>query len=570
MIDNSLDLKTINDLAQYSFYIPAYQRGYRWTERQVIDLLEDIKDFTPREIPNSEDKTWYCLQPIVVKKRPDSSYEVIDGQQRITTIYLIWHYLNQDYKKEKQDKLFLIDYQTRENTSSFLNNPETEDDSNIDFYHISKAYKIIEEWFDNQYSNFDSNNFRSKFKFHTKVIWYETFEDNTISIFTRLNIGKISLTNAELIKALFLNSSNFNKEIKEEKQIELKKLEIATEWDKIEYSLQDDKLWYFLTNEEKENNRIELIFDLIAGINNKDKRDPYKTFRFFSDEMKLQTKQVIVSMWDKITSYYQCFNEWYNERELYHKIGFILYSEIAELKEIYEYSSTMKKSEFKTKIEEMIINHFKKVFVKDVQYGDKETKPILLLYNILTMLQNDKDDSYFPFNAFKNNNWDEEHIASVREAMPEKKEDIEIWLKDVLPYIDETIKGGSNLKIKIKNFENFDNKEEFELLFNEIIDHFNHYITDEEDSNGLSNLSLLLASINRGYRNSVFPIKRKTIIERDKSGTFIPICTKNVFLKYFSDYPPKISFWTTDDRNKYEEDLKRVLSPYIKWEEQNA
>ena len=125
-------------------------------------------------------------------------------------------------------------------------------------------------------------------------------------------------------------------------------------------------------------------------------------------------------------------------------------------------------------------------------------------------------------------------------------------------------------QLKAEDFESFDNKEEFELLFNEIIDHFNHYITDEEDINGLPNLSLLLASINRGYRNSVFPIKRKTIIERDKSGTFIPICTKNVFLKYFSDYPPKISFWTTDDRNKYEADLKRVLSPYIKWEEQNV
>jgi hypothetical protein len=58
-------------------------------------------------------------------------------------------------------------------------------------------------------------------------------------------------------------------------------------------------------------------------------------------------------------------------------------------------------------------------------------------------------------------------------------------------------------------------------------------------------------------------LKRKRIIDLDKGGGFVPLCTKNVFLKYFSDYPPKISFWTDDDRQKYEEDLVRVLSDYL-------
>ena len=99
-------------------------------------------------------------------------------------------------------------------------------------------------------------------------------------------------------------------------------------------------------------------------------------------------------------------------------------------------------------------------------------------------------------------------------------------------------------------------------LFEAIIDHFNQYIVPE-DVNGISNLALLDESTNKSYKNAVFPLKRKTIIDLDKSGEFIPLCTKNVFLKYFSDYPPKISFWTQDDRDKYEEDLKRVLSEYL-------
>ena len=560
MEENFLELKMINELAQYSFYIPAYQRGYRWTEQQVVDLLNDINDFVPREIKNGEDKTWYCLQPIVVKQRMNDKYEVIDGQQRLTTIYLIWHYLNQDYKKEKQDKLFSIDYETREDTSRFLEDPSIANESNIDFFHISEAYKTIANWFEKQGNEFDSNNFRSKFKFHTKVVWYETLEENTISIFTRLNIGKISLKNAELIKALFLNSSNYNKESYD--RIRLRQIEIATEWDEIEYGLQNDKLWYFLTNAEDENNRIELIFRLIADMDDKKNSDSYATFRFFSNKMKSKSEQVINDTWKEIKSYYQRFNEWYRERVLYHKIGFILYSRIAGLKELYVYSSQMKKSEFCNKIDDLIIDYFKKTNVKDLQYGDKEVVSILLLYNILTMLQNDQDDSYFPFSSFKKEHWDVEHIASVKDTMPDAK-DRKKWLEDVWPYIDETIAGGKELKKKIEVFDEEFEEEKFQDLFNEIINHFNTYLNAEDDIGGLPNLTLLDATTNRGYKNAVFPIKRKTIIDRDKSGVFIPLCTKNVFLKYFSDYPPKISFWTKDDRIKYEEDLARVLNPYV-------
>ena len=45
MAENNVSLKTINDLLEYNFFIPSYQRGYRWTERQVKDLLDDIWEF---------------------------------------------------------------------------------------------------------------------------------------------------------------------------------------------------------------------------------------------------------------------------------------------------------------------------------------------------------------------------------------------------------------------------------------------------------------------------------------------------------------------------------------------
>ena len=88
-------------------------------------------------------------------------------------------------------------------------------------------------------------------------------------MFTRLNIGKISLTNAELIKALFLNRSNFN--MGDDGYIQLRQREIASEWDNIEYALQDDEFWLFLHNLKEKGydrpTRIDFIFDLICKQN---------------------------------------------------------------------------------------------------------------------------------------------------------------------------------------------------------------------------------------------------------------------------------------------------------------
>ena len=94
----------------------------------------------------------------------------------------------------------------------------------------------------------------------TKIIWYEVNEEiDSIDIFTRLNIGKIPLTSAELIKALFLFRDNFEGN---EQTRQLRQLEIASEWDRIETSLRDNEFWGFISDgSDNYDNRIEFIFD---------------------------------------------------------------------------------------------------------------------------------------------------------------------------------------------------------------------------------------------------------------------------------------------------------------------
>jgi len=293
----------------------------------------------------------------------------------------------------------------------------------------------------------------------------------------------------------------------------------------------------------------------------KDPSDNYSTFRFFNKKFLNKNQETIEVNWLEIKRYFQRFQEWFEERELYHKIGYLIAVDVITIKELYKKSALLTKREFRSLLDTEIKQDLNNVYLEELQYGDKKLKSVLLLYNVLTMLNNQNDNSYFPFDIFKGEKWDIEHITSITDAIPSKKEE---WLNDAKVFIDITAEGGNELKKVADNFD-CSNDEEFEELFTNIVAHFNYYLKDS-DINDISNLTLLDSETNRGYKNAVFPLKRKTIIDREKSGTFIPICTKNVFLKYFSSYPPKISFWTQEDRENYYEDLEIVLSNYIKKE----
>lgn len=98
MAENKIELKSVNDLLGMNFYIPSYQRGYRWTTLHVEALLEDLDNFLKHsEEPGAKNEA-YCLQPIVVVGQQDSNekkiWEIVDGQQRLTTLYILLKYLN--------------------------------------------------------------------------------------------------------------------------------------------------------------------------------------------------------------------------------------------------------------------------------------------------------------------------------------------------------------------------------------------------------------------------------------------------------------------------------------------
>lgn len=562
MAENDISLKTISELLGMNFFIPSYQRGYRWTKQQVKDLLDDICDFKP------QNEEWYCLQPLVVKQKKENEWEIIDGQQRLTTIFLIIHYFNEMWVGKQKISEPNITYETRTDSFQFLkeikvedNNNVTINDVNIDYQHISRAYQTINDWVtEKKKGKFDENDFQSKFKEKTKIIWYQTdpTEDGR-DIFSRINMGKIPLTNAELIKALFLNSSNFKTEKGiDEERIRLKQLEIASEWDIIETALHDDEFWLFINKEDNDKEtRIELLFELLVG-KSTNSEDNYYTFRKFNDKFTDNTEQVITENWKEVKRYFQTLQNWFEDRELYHKIGFLI--AIGEdIKSLMNESQTQDKKDFIASINGKIKNKLTNIQIEKLEYGKKNVREILLLHNIQTMLNNVKENSFFPFNRYKREKWDIEHIHAIATEMPKTEQHQKDWLQQASEFIDAE---QLDLLNRISNYS----KDTFEQLFNDILNYFDEN-KKHEDINDLSNLVLLDAGTNRGYKNAIFPVKRKTIIEKEKAGTFVPICTKNVFMKYYSPKIEQMTFWGETDRNEYFNDIKTVLEIYLSKED---
>ena len=635
--ENKIKETAVGKLLGMNFSIPGYQRGYRWTEQQVNDLLNDINEF------ESKNGSWYCLQPLVVKGLNDDTFErikkatsleegksllkgrweVIDGQQRLTTIYLILACLGVTDK-------YSIEYETRKGSMNFLENisekNENEAQSNIDFFYMHKAYETINNFFEEKKNQED---LKDKLLNNVKFIWYEIDEgENPVTVFTRLNMGKIPLTNAELIKALFLNRSNFGAGEGKNETLRLRQQEMASEWDTVEYTLQNDEFWLFL-NQPGDNRptRIDFIFDLICkqdalevGKENTG-TDEYHTFRYFYNYFKTENPD-IGFCWKTVKKYFQIFQEWYNDLELYHYVGYLIEQgeKIQSLIDTWENrdnKTPITKNEFKSTVIEKIKDKLESCLDLDKQYEiNKDTaktkcRPLLLLHNIQTVINQNKqmeNSKYgmatfykFPFHLFKLEKWDVEHIDSNTENdLSDIKEQKE-WLKCVLVMFPEETedKKDSNdknkdLKEKIKTFikeiENSENNKEtdstdskkpgFEDLKKKIISQGNsqNRLSDAE-KNMVWNFTLLDSHTNRSYGNSIFPVKRRVIIGKDqgiryevdenlevKETTgkiaFIPPVTKNVFLKYYNPNVNNLKEWTKKDAESYKKNILETLKEF--------
>lgn len=612
--NNTIEIKSISELLGMHFFVPSFQRGYRWTEQQVTDLIDDINSFIPEKI--DDEMTWYCMQPLVVRKMDPKDmenelfsesdreyvwYEVIDGQQRLTTIFIILNYLD----SQKQT----LKYATRSESETYLAkiNQKAPAD-NIDFHFMRGAYSIIES-----YGFQNKSLFLQKLKYSTKNIFYEILDEDSYEVFKRLNSGKISLSNAELIKALLLNRDSFS--IGSLKEIELVQLERAGEWDRIEQSLQDDDFWYFINpyanNPTYHATRIDFIFELMLS-QNEDKTGnyPYRIglteyekgkmqkeyfafFKFSETIIHSKSQDACLLIWSDLQRVYRTIKSWYDNRELYHLIGYMINRK--------EYRDSNKKLRFlldlldQDRPKKAFLSYVKENCAKTLFLDKKsidldslkyDSNPsmihnVLLLFNLATVQKQISEQSKYPFSLHSKvkdtDRWSLEHIHARNETRADWDEDeieiVKMYLTatsntDLADYITKPRLLDPNCyRAVIKAFEGFmisiSHQGSGEVVF----------ISDKDDNEewydqSIMNLALLQGSKNSAFNNKLYPEKKKILsnyegVNENNAVSFIPLCTRNVFFKHYSPDSLNPLIWSIEDGQNYLNHIVLAIAEFL-------
>jgi hypothetical protein len=538
MNGNGIQIKGLTAFKGMQFIIPAYQRGYRWGEDEIKKLVDDLIEFE-----SSGNTDCYCLQPIVVQLTEEGQWILIDGQQRLTTAYIITCLAS----RKDSDILceFGISHETRQGTTAFLNGLRQVSDETIshdtavhpDVYYMENAKNILETYLIKR--NVRITRIYNILEEKTRFIWYEIGKNaNAIELFQKLNVGKIPLTDAELIKAILLNKSNFTllpeleaslSQIKKDEEIGKMQQAIVNQWDAIEQALDDESFWNFIADDKSLHTspRIELILRSVAIDLNKELPEgsqvnqdtKHFSFFVFFNCFTVQ-KPLVDEIWRRIKRKFSMFREWFENDEWYHLIGYLIRSGTRTPSKLAEELDKKNKNEITDELKKAAKSSIGKWInidyaIDNIDYEKSENrgriKNFLLLFNILSVMG--KDGIRFPFDKYVAQKWDIEHIHAQA---------------------DET--------------------------------------TEIEDGDSILNLALLDKKTNIEYSNKPFNEKRLAIRERVREGRFVPLCTQNVFFKVYTDdlsEQEKINQWNEVDRLDYGMAIYRVFDEYFK-EESNS
>lgn len=574
-----------------SFWVPGYQRGYRWAVEDVQRLLDDIWDCKGR---------LYNLQPVVVKLRrkgadeTSNEWELIDGQQRLTTLYLIMHYMKvKEWKKFGAP--YSIQYATRPGSQDYLTSMAPELASkNIDFFHLYQAFEVIDKWFRNHGDVYVQEDVVSRFHGYLNnnvgVIWYEASDEDSIELFTRLNVGRISLTDAELVKAKLLSGVRMSPDNRAE--------EIAAQWDSIERDLYDPDVWAFITGLddrdvlERYPTRISLLLDTLADSHAKlstdhrikaladhvelvkGKRPRYFTF----DVLHKEVADDPFIFWDNVVELHALIQGWYSDPRIYNKIGFLAFSRFSFGKMV-DWSKGKRKGDFDRLLRDSIRSEVLKApksKLLDLSYdrpGDHpKLQQILLLMNVVTT---SRSGHRFPFRRHVGKQWSLEHIHAQNSEPLKKADEWSIWLRSHRQALQalggyDALMGKIDVALdRLSTTSSFGDT--FRALASEVVDAFKAPDSGVWDHkvHSISNLALLSSGNNSALSNAVFEVKRQRVLEMDrneaqKEDAYIPICTRNVFLKYYTGADAQqVHFWSPQDRESYYSAIVQVIDEYL-------
>ena len=550
-----LQEKLVGEIAG-RFFVASYQRGYRWCELEVRQLLDDLHENAHRP---------YCLQPVVVKLLEPGVWELVDGQQRLTTLYLLIRYFRVSGLKPLVVNRYALTYETREKSAEYLDRlDESGSQSNIDFFHLFRAQKCIEAWFDrfeiNARSDVADRIFASLQR-QVRVIWYEASEGtDAVELFTRLNMGRIPLDDAELFKALLLSSPD------SQGSSAHRATEVAAQWDSIERDLRDPEVWAFASSEPAltRPTRITLLLEVTAGRSVDPTPGSFLVFEAL--RQRLASGTTAGELWAEVLGLHATVMGWFRDRNLYHKVGYLI-TIGARLVDLLKESRTVTRRAFESRLDFRIrmaldLTPSTAAGLSYERAGDwPKIERLLLLANIETLRASTHSTERYPFLSHKASEWSLEHIHAQNAQALNRADQWLAWLfahRAVLASMHVADAERDQMREALVARIDARPVELTSGSFNALaaaVDSFFTLTADagtEHGPHSLSNLALLPGDSNATLSNSVFEVKRRKIIELDREGRYIPVCTRHVFLKYFPGADDgHMHFWSHRDRDAY-------------------
>ena len=607
-------ITSIDKLMGRTLFVPGYQRGYRWGRQEVEALLNDLWEFYLQT--DGEKNVFYCLQPIVLYKDEQARENLLDGQQRLTTIYLLLSYLDTRRREEGYDKpLFTLEYATREDSADFLAkklfaSEESEEASNVDYHYMRAAYGYIKDWFTQAPKHpgaaaklipllLDEDGKGP----NVRVIEYHIEDDsNPIDVFLRLNQGKIPLTDAELTKALFLQSDKYDAQLLP--YVSPKLDLIASEWYAYEQQLSVPKFWHFISPYDAQSTppSIRLLLELAArdlqsatSYKNtpelwESKKYTHPCYTIFSDYLQgysgEERLKKIGEIWERIYTIFGLISEWYEDQELYHYVGYLMCTEsskrITLLRKLLKQAKTCTAPEFKASLRRAIGKKIERIRLNELSYEESQADihQVLLLHNIHQHIFT-SEQIRFPFDLYTKEKWSLEHIyAQQSEPLRNREEQIGFIEEHIATFREDAFGDGEETSSLIVRLEDIRSqiqepeKKESERvsLFEEALGLITAFevnqMGDTVPLHGLQNLCLLSRGVNSALSNRTFARKREIMREimreivMTATQEYIPMATRRVFLKYYSASPKDNAYWRREDAEAYMEHIRSVCEHY--------
>lgn len=387
----------------------------------------------------------------------------------------------------------------------------------------------------------------------------------------------------------------------------------------MEKKFQDDKFWYFISDDNRDiQTRIDVLFDFVTRREEgKDADYSYREFQKLYDfcrdrernesdnKFEREWSDNIQSMedaWKQVKTTFDRLVAWYEDNMYYHYIGYLvavgftplqIHNYLEEEKQRrkekhphYEWTVEDTKHSLWKKMMERFKQDNRNYLGKDA-IDEFEYKPeyafiqrILLLFNVECCRKG--HNIRFAFDRFKKEHWDVEHIDSQNDATLQEYDDRMRWLRNVkfILGMEHTERAKELMGLCESLIYEFTEREKVNVeRYRDFYQEINKFYATQSGENDtdvdlttkkkdyLSNLTLLDSATNREYKDAPFAYKRYRIVELDRLGDrFIPICTRNLFLKYYTDSNAESSYldnmrWNSADREGYLMALHEAVDP---------